>query len=90
MTTATGNTVTTGTAPAANRSVVMAELRREIERQDRKRDSRNTSVVPSRVLLLRAVPEWLDEPDLNVSGSGGRRRHRHGDRGRMRDGAGRA
>ena len=71
MTTATGNTVTTGTAPVANRSVVMAELRREIERQDRKRDSRNTLVVPSHVLLLRAVPEWLDEPDLNVSGLAG-------------------
>ena len=71
MTTATGSTVTTGAAPVANRSVVTAELRRAVERQDRKRDSRNTPAILSRVLLLRAASESLDEPGLNVSGLAG-------------------
>ena len=71
MMTVTGSTVTNGTAPVGNRSVVTAELRRAIERQDRKRDSRNTPAVPSRVLLLRAAPKPLDEPSLTVSGLAG-------------------
>jgi len=63
--------VTNGAIPAANRTVVTAELRRAVERQDRRRDSRNLPAEPSRVLLLRAAPEWLDGPDLTVSGLAG-------------------
>ncbi|MBV9384422.1 MAG: BREX-2 system phosphatase PglZ [Streptosporangiaceae bacterium] len=68
MSTTTPGPVTNGTVPAANRTVVTAELRRAVERQDRKQDSRNLPAGPSRVLLLRAAPEWLDEPRLTVSG----------------------
>jgi PglZ domain len=57
-----------GTVPAANRAVVTAELRRAVERQDRRQDSRNLPAGPSRVLLLRAAPDWLDEPCLPVPG----------------------
>ena len=69
--TTTQSPVTNGAVPAANRTVVAAELRRAVERQDRRRDSRNLPAEPSRVLLLRAAPEWLDEPDLTVSGLAG-------------------
>ena len=71
MRTTTQSPVTNGAVPAANRTVVTAELRRAVERQDRRRDSRNLPAEPSRVLLLRAAPEWLDEPDLTVSGLAG-------------------
>jgi len=67
----TQNPVVNGTVPAANRTVVAAELRRAVERQDRRRDARNLPAGPVRVLLLRAAPEWLDEPDLTVSGVAG-------------------
>ena len=63
--------VTNGAVPAANRTVVAAELRRAVERQDRRRDTRNLPSEPSRVLLLRATPEWLDEPSLTVWGLAG-------------------
>ena len=69
--TATESTVSNGSVPVANRTVVAAELRRAVERQDRKQDSRKLSAVASYVLLLRATSEWLDEPDLNVSGVAG-------------------
>jgi hypothetical protein len=66
--TATENAVMNGTVPVANRAVVMAELRRAIEFQARKRDGRHRSGGTARVLLLQAAPEWLDERKLTVSG----------------------
>lgn len=71
MSTTTHSRVTNGGIPAANRTVVAAELRRAVERQDRRRDSRNLPAELSRVLLLRAAPDWLDEPDLTVPGLAG-------------------
>jgi hypothetical protein len=41
VSTTTQSPVTNGAVPAANRTVVTAELRRAVERQDRRRDSRN-------------------------------------------------
>ena len=64
----TAATVTTGAIPTANKAMVAAELRRAIERRARRRDERGQNGATSRVLLLQAAPEWLDNPELRVTG----------------------
>ena len=60
--------VTTGATPTANKAVVAAELRRAIERQARRRGGRGQDGTMPGVLLLQAAPEWVDDPELRVTG----------------------
>ena len=60
--------VTTGAIPTANKAVVAAELRRAIERRARRRGGRGQDGTMPGVLLLQAAPEWVDDPELRVTG----------------------